>query len=595
MNEMVKLFARRQAQLAASSLNIEARTVEAIVATENLVPRYGVNEQLELTGANLERFIGGPVLNSHRQNDANDQLGIIEHAEIKNNQLHARLRFFKGEDGDAMLEKIADGFRGVSVGYSVEAWRDGADGQGGRVRIATKWTPHEVSLVAVPADHAAHIRSHNMPEENTPTSENSPNPAVETQTRAGINEQIRSIAEIAGLDDNFANGLIDRQVSIDEARAAAFSEMQSRSQTPTPIRTQNANHNDTFDNPEFRARAIGEALYSRVNASHEPSEQARAFVGLTMPEIGREILKRNGTSVTGLSAQAIITRALHTTSDFSLILGDTVNRTLRAAYDAAPSGLRQIARQTNARDFRAKHRLQLSEAPTLEKVGEGGEFKHGGMSEAGETYKIDTFGRIVGISRQALVNDDIGAFSDLSSRLGRSARAFENKTLVDLLESNPAMSDGEDLFSAAHGNIAGAGAAPSETTLSNGRLAMRKQTGLTSELISVTPKFVLVPSALETSTEKLLTTIQAQKTSDVNPFSNLMLLVEPRLSDEAAWYVATETAEIDGLEYAYLEGEPGPQIESRNGFEIDGVEIKVRLDFGAGFVEHRGWYKNDGE
>ena len=36
-------------------------------------------------------------------------------------------------------------------------------------------------------------------------------------------------------------------------------------------------------------------------------------------------------------------------------------------------------------------------------------------------------------------------------------------------------------------------------------------------------------------------------------------------------------AQIDGLEYAYLAGAPGPQTETRAGFEVDGVEVKVRL------------------
>jgi len=49
------------------------------------------------------------------------------------------------------------------------------------------------------------------------------------------------------------------------------------------------------------------------------------------------------------------------------------------------------------------------------------------------------------------------------------------------------------------------------------------------------------------------------------------------------------------LEYSYLAGEPGPQIEDKQGFNVDGIEWKVRLDYGAAFLEHRGWYKNPGQ
>jgi hypothetical protein len=170
--------------------------------------------------------------------------------------------------------------------------------------------------------------------------------------------------------------------------------------------------------------------------------------------------------------------------------------------------------------------------------------------------------------------------------------------LVDLLVQNsgtgPTMDDTNVLFHASHGNVAGSGAAISEATLSAGRLAMRTQTGLGGTRISVVPRYLLVPPDLETTAEKQLSAIQATATSDVNPFAQLTPVVEARLTDASTtrWYLTSDT--VDGLEYAYLEGQEGPQIETRNGFEVDGVEIKVRLDFGAGFVDHRGWYSNAG-
>src|SRR5262249_7702151 len=146
-----------------------------------------------------------------------------------------------------------------------------------------------------------------------------------------------------------------------------------------------ADHTD----PDVRSRVIGEALYTRVTPSHTPSDAARSYVGLTIPEIARDCLRTRGMSVTGLSASTVIERALQPTSDFPTILGDTVGRTLRQAYGAAPVGVRRLARQTTAKDFRTKHRIMLSAAPTLEKVNEHGEFKSGSLGEAKESYKVD--------------------------------------------------------------------------------------------------------------------------------------------------------------------------------------------------------------
>lgn len=593
----IQLLTRRASL---SSLDRDARTVEVVVATENLIPRsrYGspIAEKLKCDAAaiDLSRMTGAPALNGHRQN-VEDLVGVVEEARIEAAKLVAKIRIASGAAGDEILAKIADKIlRSVSVGYVVHEWTDSIDEKGGTVRTATKWTPLEVSFVAIPADPAAQIRKAEEMEIETIASRNNPPQApANMEARAVTNREIRSIASVAGFDAAWADTLIDRQATADEARAAAFAEMQRRSDASGPIRVQTLPNHATFENPHFRARAIGEALFTRHAPSHTPSEAARSFMGISTREIASDILRRAGVATTGMSTATLITRALHTTSDFSLIFGDTANRTLRQAYEAAPGGIRQLARQTTARDFREKKSLQLHGAPKLEKVGEGGEFKRGTIDESGEGYRTETFGKILGLSRQMIVNDDLGAFADMARRFGIAARAFENAKLVELLEGNPDMSDGNALFHTAHGNLATAGAAPSEATLSAARQFMRAQTDKSAELISVTPKFVLAPSDLETTIEKLLTAITPAKTADANVFSNLSLIVEPRLIS-GAWYVAAGIEEIDGLEYCYLEGEPGPQIETRNGFDIDGVETKVRLDFGCGFVDWRGWFYNPG-
>ncbi len=116
---------------------------------------------------------------------------------------------------------------------------------------------------------------------------------------------------------------------------------------------------------------------------------------------------------------------------------------------------------------------------TLLPTTETGEFRRGTMLDTEETYSLTTYGVIFGISRQALVNDDVGAFASITQRLGQAAAAFEAQNLVDLLTSNaglgPTMKDGQKLFATAHSNVnTVTGAAPSDTTLTAAKLAMRK-------------------------------------------------------------------------------------------------------------------------
>lgn len=573
-----------------TTLDAAARTIEAIVSTGADTPRPGYIERLDLSGVDLSRLIGAPVLDAHRSGSTADQLGVVEAAELRPEGLWVRMKFRSNSAAQAVLADIGDGtLRGLSIGYSVAEWKDTRDGDR-RLRTATRWTPQEVSIVPVPADAGAHFRSgdNEMPQSQQ---------AAQTQdgdavlTRAQTNAEIRSIAETAGLTRAWADAQIDAEATADVARAAAFAEMQNRT-AQTATRTTRAQVNFDHTDPAVIAVRAGEALFARSHPEHQLSEAARPWAWRSIPDMAREVLHLRGVSTLAMTGETLITRALHTTSDFPLILGDAVGRELRRAYGVAPEGIRQLARQSSARDFRAKSSIQFGGAPMLEKVEEAGTFKHGTFEEAAESYSVATYGKIFAISRQAMVNDNLGAFTTVPARLGQAARAFEAAHLVAKLAANPSMADGKAVFHASHRNLWEIGPI-GISSLTQVRTAMRRQTGIKGELIDVTPRFLLVPPELETAAEQALTEVQATTTADANPFSKLSLVVEPRLTSVEQWYVAADPARIDGLEYAYLEGAPGPQIESKAGFEVDGVQIKVRLDFGAGWLDYRGWQRID--
>ena len=126
-------------------------------------------------------------------------------------------------------------------------------------------------------------------------------------------------------------------------------------------------------------------------------------------------------------------------------------------------------------------------------------------------------------------------------------------------------------------------------------IAMRTQKGLDGTTpINVVPRFLVVGPALETAAEKLLASIYAATLADVNPFSGkLSLLVEPRITDES-FYVFADPAVLPVLEYAYLSSAQGPQMASRKGWDVLGMEFRVVLDFGCGAVDWRGAYLNPG-
>lgn len=581
-----------------ATVDLEARTAEAIVSTFADVVRNGFVERLDPAGMDPARLVGAPVLDGHRRETSRDQLGVVEAAELRPEGLWARLRFRSNEAARAVLADIAEGtIRGLSVGYAVTSWRESREGRT-LVRTATAWSPLEVSVVPIPADAGAHFRAATGGPKMAETTE-APAPApaetTEVQTRAAVNAEIRTIAETAGLGRAWADAQIDGGATLEDARAAAFAEMQARRSAPT-TRTARADIVLDHTDPALIVRREGEALFARHHPDHQISEPARSYTYRSTPTIAADCLRRAGQSVTGLSEAELVTRALHTTSDFPAILGDAMGRELRAGYNAPTGGVRQLARQSSSRYLlRDKEVLRLGELDTLKRVNEHGEFKSGTLAETVERYQVETFGRIIGLSRAFLVNDDLSAQVQAMGRLGRAARAFEHQQLVAKLEANPLLSDGVAVFDAAgHGNTkaaAGGTLANVKADLAAARLAMRKQTAVGGALIDVAPRYVLAPPDLETILEEALSAVQATSTAEVNVFSALSLVVEPRLTSSTRWYVVADPAQVDGLEYAYLEGAPGPQMESRAGFEVDGMQFRIRLDFGCGWTDHRGWFR----
>ncbi|MBS0448578.1 MAG: Mu-like prophage major head subunit gpT family protein [Proteobacteria bacterium] len=587
----------RQAQIDRSRADPAKRTVPASLSSDAPVTRGGEIEVLRHDAASIDlsRAASGiPLLVGHDRSAL--PIGVVEGVRLDGARLVGVLRFSQAARAADVWQDVVDGvLTGISIGYSVDPTK--------LVPIegsfeATSWALLEASLVSVPADPSVGIgRSltlDNSVGDRTMTA---------TRTRQVDIDEIRDLVSRAGLDRAFADQLVTRQISVDEACRQIIHERALRDRgaaghlnVAPNTRSTNAfiTHNDSGDSIELMADAVAARMGGPALKRENPYRHAR------MDDMARELLELRGVRTTSMSPGQIIERALHTTSDFPNLLQGAGQRTLAQAYNVAPSGMKRVCRPSTATDFRAKQRLALSEAPALLKVNEHGEYKYGTMAEAKNSYSLATFGRIFGITRQGLVNDDLDAFGDLAARLGRAAAEFEATFLTTLLTSNPTMGDGFSLFDATnHGNLAtGVGSALGLTALTTARKAMRLQTGMDRTTpIDATPKFLIVPAALETPAEQLLASITPTQSADVNPFAGkLELVVDPRLDaiSATAWYLAADSAVIDTIEYSYLDGIGGPEVMTREGFEVDGIELKVRLDFGAGVLDFRGLYKAAG-
>jgi hypothetical protein len=305
--------------------------------------------------------------------------------------------------------------------------------------------------------------------------------------------------------------------------------------------------------------------------------------------------------VRGLSPLDIAGRALQTGSDFPQITANVANKALQAGYGVETRTFLPFCTQHDASDFKQISSVQMGEGSNLELVNEAGEFKRGAISEAAEKWNLSTYGKVFGLSRQLLINDDMGAFTRLPYNFGAAGVRLENDIVWALLTANANMSDGVALFHANHSNLqTGGGSVLATAGLQAMRKNFRTQKGLDSkQTLNLLMKYIMVPAALESSLEQIMSPLlyAAQTSNVVNEFiRTLTPIVEARLdaNSTTAWYGATDPSAMATIEYGYLEGSDGLYLETRVGFDTDGMDFKVRHDFGAKAVNFRGLQKSAG-
>ena len=604
----------RLASFAPTTYDAANRSVECTFSTGARRKTWFGFEELEVSPAavDLSRVALGQVraIDSHDQFTTDAITGSVMDAQIVNGALIGRMTFADNAKGREIEGLVASGhLRGVSIGYTIEAIEKVGVENDSDIWRATRWTLMEVSWVSVPADASAGVRSAGQSpgfqSEHTTMTTGAPAaaaPAASPANRADINRQIRSQATAYGVPGDFANDLIDREVTAENAATAILAEAARRQADQTGgIAAMAAGRANDNASPAQRAEAMGEALFARRHAGHVLSDAARPFAYMPVVEMARASLYNAGVAAGGMAPVEVIERSIgmHTTSDLPAALASFARREAVLQYQIADSGLRQVSIQTTAQDFRTKSKVSLDTDARLEPLSEGGEIKQGKLVDGVETYALDTFAKSIAISRQALINDDLNALGDLAGLLGQESAAFEATFLVKLLEGStglgPKMSDGQFLFHSTHKNVAASGATISETSISAGRLAMRRQTKPGGSIMGTAPKFLVVPAELETTGEKFLAAVNAATTAETNTFAGKMtLVVEPRLTSATRWYLVGDPAQAPGMEYAYLAGAPGPQIKTFEPSNQDGLLTRVILDFGGGFTDFRGWYANGG-
>ncbi|MCV9939520.1 HK97 family phage prohead protease [Boseaceae bacterium BT-24-1] len=598
-----------------SSYDAGARTVEAIVATENPIERWGANEVLIVTKAavDLTRTANGRMafLLNH---DPNRPIGNVVKVSIEAEQLVAVLRFADTPEGRKAEGQVARGeLSQFSIGYRVRKWDERHSPSGIDTVRAVEWEIYEVSLVSIPADKAAVVRSlkgpHSMdPEDeivldqhddtNVPAAQDNPGP--QTRAERSRARTITNIGQRAGMTQARIDQAIAAGTAVENFRAAAFEALTSR-QGQEPLAPQIPDFMVLRDEGDSKISAMASELMRRMAGENRPrTASAQRYFGTSLVEMAAEATGHRGRiGNSPAERERILKRAFHSTSDFPAMFETATNGRMAERYVSAQPTYRLLCRRRDLSDYRPAPHYRPGDMPALEKLVEGGEITFGTFSESREYLMVAPYAQGIAFSRQMLVNDDYGAIDDLLNSYGERVIAFEERLFWTLVlsaaKAGPTLqSTGRAIFNTTDGSLAAAGGDISTATAGAARAAMRKQKSLDGLFVQSEPKFIVTGPDKETAADTLLAAIVPNEVSKANPFAGaLTKVVSPEIPDNS-WYLFADPAKVPAFIYSLLEGYTAPRLTLHSPFETQGLRAKVEHDVGFAAIDFRGAYRNPG-
>jgi hypothetical protein len=294
-----------------------------------------------------------------------------------------------------------------------------------------------------------------------------------------------------------------------------------------------------------------------------------------------------------MTDEQLVREALTGTGAFPGILSNVANKSMAQAYQTAPTTYQLWTGKGSNTDFKAATRYRLSEADELEKVNENGEFKHGELTENSVSATVATYGKTFSLTRQAIINDDMGALKTLPSIYGAACRRMINKMVYAILTDNPTI-EGAALFHASHGNLQTQGL--TVAGLGKIKAAMAKQKNIGGkEFLNIQPAYLIVPVDLEVEAAQLINSVvdPSKNNAAINPFANkLSVVADPELSASNVFYMAAAPGIVPTIEVTSLNGNETPTMESAVQFDTLGIKWRIYHDVGVNLLDFRGIQKS---
>ena len=411
--------------------------------------------------------------------------------------------------------------------------------------------------------------------------------------RAEIRAVFTPFMSHAGVESMMNKALDNPQIGIETARAELLSSI-ARNAEPLGgglVMTTE----DEFD--KFKSAAKSGLM---IRAGLTANDRSNEYRGYSLLELARASLHRRNVNTKGMDKMAVVAAAFtHSSSDFDSLLADVANKSMLKGYEEAEETFQRWTSAGTLPDFKSARRVDLNTFPALPAVAEGAEYQYVTVGDRGETIQLATYGSLFSITRQAIINDDLDAFTRVPNKMGRAAIRTVGNLVYAVLTGNPAMSDGVALFHADHANL-GTGAL---TTANIDALStlMALQTDGSGNRLNIEMAYLIVPRTLKGLALQIANSEFEIGTTKANTAPNYVrgsfeVVADARLdaASTAIYYGAGSPSVHDTIEVAYLDGNQSPTLEQQGGWTVDGVEFKVRMDAGIKALDHRALARSSG-
>lgn len=289
------------------------------------------------------------------------------------------------------------------------------------------------------------------------------------------------------------------------------------------------------------------------------------------------------------------------------ILSNVMNKYLVDYFNSVESAWRSIAAIRNARDFKQISSYSLTGDNQYELIGPTGEIKAGSIGQTSYTNQVGTYGKILAITRQDIINDDLGALMRVPQRLGRGAALKVNDVFYTTFLGGVG-----SFWASGNANLISGGTTTlTAVGLTAALLEFRKQTDPDGKPLGITPKILLVPPEIEVTGKQLMnsTFFNTGGSSTVAQVPNMNtwqgaynLVASTYLSNSlytgnssTAWFLIADPMDMPTIEVAFLNGREVPMIESAEAeFDTLGIQVRGVYDFGVGLQEQRGSVRSAG-